>query len=107
MNTVINLAQDFSDVPAGRFISDGPYSGEAFREAHLKTALERSGDVTVNLNGSEGYGASFLEEAFGGLVREYGYTGDELRERMRLVSEDPTLIEEVWRYIDRAMPGSH
>ena len=108
MKTVIEVAKHFSDVPAGRFFTDGPFSGEAFRENHLRPALEKGGVVVVELDGSEGYGSSFLEEAFGGLVRNNYFTTKDLRARLHLTSDDRSLVEEVWRYIDTAKPlGGH
>ncbi|MFN4310518.1 MAG: STAS-like domain-containing protein [Ferrovibrio sp.] len=98
----ISIARDFHDAPAGRYLSDGPYSGELFRNKHLVPAL-RAGEVVVVLDETEGYGSSFLEEAFGGLVRKEGFANDELRAKLKLVSqEDPSLIDEIWSYIDDA-----
>lgn len=100
----INISKDFSNVPAGRFFADGPYSGEAFRERHLKPALETGEPATINMDDAEGFGSSFLEEAFGGLIR-YGYISKEdLHERLTIVSEDASLAIEVWDYIDAAEP---
>ena len=66
---MINVARDFSKYPGGRFYSDGPFSGERFREEFLVPALKTGFAVHVILDGTLGYGASFLEEAFGGAVR--------------------------------------
>lgn len=107
MRATIDIAKDFSDVPAGRFVSDGPYSGEAFRERHLRQALTTGQKVIVTMDGSEGYGSSFLEEAFGGLVRNGHFSPQELHDRMEIVSEDQSLVDEVWRYIDTATQPNH
>jgi hypothetical protein len=98
----IRVSQDFSDVPAGRYRTDGPFSGEAFREDHLWPALRAHEQVTVDLDGTEGYGSSFLEEAFGGLVRKGYISADELRKRLEIHSTDPTFIKEIFHYIDAA-----
>ena len=104
--TLIKIARQFSKEPAGRYTRDGPNSGERFRDEILIPAFERSNSVTVDLDGTEGYGSSFLEEAFGGLVRLRGYTADELRKVLKLVSEeDESLPIEIWDYIDSAKPG--
>ena len=81
----IRVAADFSRTPAGRYRTDGPWSGEAFREDHLAPAL-RGGNqkVIVYLDDVEGYGSSFLEEAFGGLVRGANLTGDDLHSLLEL-----------------------
>jgi hypothetical protein len=67
MVTEINIARDFSKVPVGRFRTDGPDSGQRFREDFLVPSLKK-GDVVVILDGTEGYPSSFIEEAFGGLL---------------------------------------
>lgn len=83
----ISISQDFSDVPAGRFLTDGDWTGQKFREDYLVPALKKANKthpVIVNINNVEGYGSSFLEEAFGGLVREEGYTKEELDEILKI-----------------------
>jgi hypothetical protein len=74
--------------PGGRYISDGPFSGEWFRNEILgpavATALESEDKVKVELDGTAGYGSSFLEEAFGGLIRVSGL-GDPRRVRETVV----------------------
>lgn len=102
---VIRVATDFYDAPAGRFPEDGDYHGERFRNQHLLPALSAGGEVFVDLDNTEGYGSSFLEEAFGGLVRLCGYSARDLHERLVLKSdEDESVIQEVWEYIDTAKP---
>lgn len=102
---IIHVATDFSSVPAGRFRMDGPFSGEQFREEHLRPLLARGEKVIVDLDNVEGYGSSFLEEAFGGLVR-YGYfTRSQLRNMLELRCDDQTYIDEIWSYINEAIPA--
>jgi len=104
--TLIKIARQFSKEPAGRYSKDGPNSGERFRDELLIPALEKSNSVSVDLDGTEGYGSSFLEEAFGGLVRLRGYTAGDLHKVLTLVSmEDESLPIEIWDYIDSAKPG--
>ncbi|MGZ4996580.1 MAG: STAS-like domain-containing protein [Methylobacter sp.] len=106
MNTkLINIAKDFSDEPFGRFYTDGDYSGERFRKEYLLPALSEYDKVIVNLDGSEGYGSSFLEEAFGGLIRKHGFSCDEIKKRFEFISkEDESYIQEIMQYIDEAVP---
>lgn len=97
----ISVADDYTKRPGGRFISDGEYSGQDFRERLLLPKYmeaKREGEkLCVNLDGGYGYGSSFLEEAFGGLVRELGSIDSSLIE---IVSEEePQLVEDVRRYI--------
>jgi|TARA_R110002049_G_scaffold218837_2_gene390457 hypothetical protein len=101
---VINIAKDFSPFPAGRHIDEGPYSGEAFRVEHLMPALESGEDVEIIFDGGFGYGSSFLEESFGGLIRTGCYKGQDILKRMKFVSvEDPFLVSEIESYVRDAM----
>lgn len=107
---IIDIANDFSKAPAGRYESDGPFSGEGFRNQLLRPALERlkpSESLEVRFDGTEGYGSSFLEEAFGGLVRTDHVDKQRLRQCLHLVSSDQALIDEIWEYIDQAEMEFH
>ncbi len=96
---VINVARDFSRYPAGRYVEDGPYSGAAFRDGILIPALKTGELIAVELDGVRGYGSSFLEEAFGGLVRN-GFSPDKIRQLITLKSSDQSLVEEIEEYIE-------
>lgn len=99
MKKVINVAHDFSRYPAGRYVSDGPYSGEEFRTRFLLPAYQESTTrVVIEFDGARGYGSSFLEEAFGGLVRA-GVSGNEIIARTDFRATDKSLIEEIRTYI--------
>jgi len=98
VDKVINIERNFSRYPAGRYFDDGPYSGQRFREEFLIPALSGTDKVIVELDGARGYGSSFLEEAFGGLVRK-GYSVDDLLNRLVLKGQDNSLIEEINGYI--------
>jgi len=102
MTLVLNIAKQFSRSPAGRYRVDGPFSGQAFREDFLLPALNRSEFVEVQLDGALGFGSSFLEEAFGGLVREAGLKADVLRAKLRISSKLKTYEQRVWSYVDQA-----
>src|SRR5664279_3809964 len=96
----INVAQDFTRFPSGRYKRNGNTSGEAFREKHLEPSISAGEEVTVELDGTIGYGSSFLEEAFGGLVRSLKITSASLKTKLHIVTADATLLEEVNGYID-------
>jgi len=97
----IDIATQFSRVPAGRYLADGPHSGEGFRQNFLVPALENADTVEIMLDGVRGYGSSFLEEAFGGLVRLRRWPVSSLLKRLKLISiDDPTVIEEIQSYIE-------
>lgn len=93
---VINVSRDFSRAPAGRFVSDGPNSGERFRNQFLVPALN-AGSVTLELDGTRGYGSSFLEEAFGGLLRA-GFAAEDLLRRISFRTKDASLVAEIRSY---------
>lgn len=91
----INIASEFSVTPAGRYRTDGPHSGEAFRDDVLLPALNAYDSVTVDMNGTLGFGSSFLEEAFGGLVRVKKFSAEDLMRKL-------TLTCDIQQYADRA-----
>lgn len=100
----IVIARDFSKFPAGRFRCDSEASGTAFRDL-LVDALTNSESVEVVFDGVPGFGSSFLEEAFGGLIRVCHMDKAFLDERLRLRTEDPDLADFVKlaaRYIKEA-----
>ena len=71
----INIRDDYTDTPGGRYKTEGEFSGEDFRDTILitkyKEAVETKQKLFIDFDGCFGFGTSFLEEAFGGLVREY------------------------------------
>lgn len=105
MMKTIKIANEFTDEPAGRYYSDGDFSGERFRKEFLIAALNDFDKVVIDFDGTEGYGSSFLEEAFGGLVHEEGFSSAKLHDQFEFLSnEDGSVIKEVWSYIDSAEP---
>jgi hypothetical protein len=95
----IDVGQDFSQYPLGRYAKHGPNNGERFREQFLLPALRRGSVVEVDLSHARGLAPSFLEESFGGLARA-GYSPDDLSNRLVIQSSaDPSLVEEVKGYI--------
>ncbi len=77
---IIDLAKRFSAYPSGRVPVDGSNNGEKFREDFLVPAIQKikeagepSAVLTVDIDGVRSFGSSFLEEAFGGLIRKTKY----------------------------------
>lgn len=104
---IINISQDFSNVPAGRHIEDGDFSGEVFRDKLLVPALREYDQVQVVLDNTEGFGSSFLEEAFGGLIRYCGFTKAYLDKHLSLVANSAGAMRypsRIASYIDKAIP---
>lgn len=98
----INIAKDFSRYPSGRFKINGSTSGEEFREVFLEPEIQQGHSIVVELDGTIGYGSSFLEEAFGGLVRKLRIPGVNLLKLITLESQDKSLISEIEDYIKQA-----
>jgi len=99
----ISVAKDFSKTPGGRSRVDGDFSGEAFAEDVLWPKLLSSEVVVVDLSGTLGFGSSFLEEAFGGLVRRHGSEMRDLTSRIRLVPTSSVYAKEARQYLDAAL----
>lgn len=103
MTRTINIATDYTPYPGGRYPKDGDGNGTTFRQRFLEPVMERGEHVKIVLDGAEGYPSSFLEEAFGGLVREKGYSADRVLSTFEFVANQPgfarfvSLIEEFVR----------
>lgn len=89
---VLTILSDFTEYPGPRYRKDGPFSGEQFREELLQPQLERAArdgrQLKVILDGVAGYGSSFLEEAFGGLVRA-GVPPEHIANHLQIVAKTP------------------
>ena len=101
MKDNISVGKDFSIYPGGRTPDDGPDSGEDFREKFLVPVLKSHQCLTIALDDTRGYGSSFLEESFGGLIRQ-GFTRQDIDKYIKLVSDNPSLLAEINHYIDAA-----
>jgi len=70
-------------------------------EPRFLLAQEAGMKLVVDLDGTEGYATSFLEEAFGGLARKYSIAS--VLATLDLVSlEETDLLEEILSYIREA-----
>lgn len=99
---ILHVARQFSEYPFGRYPAHGPNNGQRFRDDFLAPALNSNEQVTVDLTGARGLAPSFLEEAFGGLIR-IGFDIEDLRERLIIRSDlDNSLVTEAWGYIQDA-----
>ena len=98
--------RDFTLYPGPRLKEDGAFSGEEFRDEHLlpeyRKAVEKKVRLCVVLEGTKGYASSFLEEAFGGLVRG-GHEKEKVKRYLKILSPDrPWYEKEIYSYIDGA-----
>jgi len=101
---VINIARDFTRFPAGRYKADGEFSGEVFRERFLEPVLDHGDRAVIELDGALGYGSSFLEEAFGGLIRK-GYSKEAVKAAFEFKTTDKSLVWEIDSYIEGGSTG--
>lgn len=103
---LISIAKDYSLTPGPRWIKEGDYSGENFRKTILNprfhVALQQGKKIKIDLDGTAGYGASFLEEVFGGLAREFPKIN--ILDFIEIKSnEEEYLIQEIQEYIKDAV----
>lgn len=100
----IDIAKEFSKTPFGRYRADGPFSAEAFREDLLLPMVQKQNDEPIELDFSGislSLGSSFLEEAFGGLVRE-GIDKRKLISRLVILSKYPIYKQRIESFIEKA-----
>lgn len=107
MQLTINIAKDFSPIPGARYPIEGDFSGQEFRQnilaPKLKEAIQTNTILTVNLDGTLGYGTSFLEEAFGGLIRTDKFSYADIIDHLKLYcNDDPGYIDEINSYMEEA-----
>ncbi|MBQ8131678.1 MAG: STAS-like domain-containing protein [Bacilli bacterium] len=100
---ILKVSKVYTDCPGGRYESQGPYSGERFRDEFLipsyEISIENKEKLIVDLDGGYGYGCGFIEETFGGMIRK-GYTPKEVFKHMEFISEDELgLIDDIKKYM--------
>jgi hypothetical protein len=98
----VNISKQFTKLPGGRYKRLGPFSGEEFRDNFLVGPLRQGKTVVVELDGVRGYGSSFLEEAFGGVVRELDLDPIEALRRLKVESSVESWKLDVEDYIRNA-----
>jgi translation initiation factor 2 alpha subunit (eIF-2alpha) len=102
---LIKISVDFSPTPGARYYEDGEDSGQEFFDKCLRSAFEdalNDGEVLeIDLDNTEGYATSFLDEAFSRLVKEFKNV--DIKKHIKIISfEEPDWIEEIASYIDDA-----
>jgi hypothetical protein len=101
------ISRDFSATPGSRYIIEGDFSGEALRKEiltnMLQSAIDDNTKLFIDLDGTSGYGTSFLEEAFGGLIRENNYNYQTICDHVILKSEEEEyLLDDIDGYLQDA-----
>lgn len=107
----INVVKEYTDKPGARYESQGSNSGQKFRDTILYSkfleAIEKNEQLIVNLDGGYGYGSSFLEETFGGLVRRLKKENNDnykkVSEIIIISNDNKTWIEKIKGYIKEAI----
>jgi hypothetical protein len=105
---MINIA-DFSRYPTGRDDGDGAFNGTRFRADFLlpamREAFETGSKVIVSLDDVNSLGSSFLEEAFGGLIRKEHLPKEKVKSTLEVITVRASFqrhVDAIWRYIDSA-----
>lgn len=84
--------KDFSTTCGGRYKKGGKYSAEEFRDEYLYPKLAHAfrNDETlyIDLSGTYGLCASFLDEAFSGMLKHYKLTYEEFMNQVEFVETD-------------------
>ncbi|MBS1526709.1 MAG: STAS-like domain-containing protein [Bacteroidetes bacterium] len=104
---IVKIARDFSRTPGPRYIKEGKWSGELFRTEKFfqifADAIANNQTVVVDLDGTLGYGTSFLEEIFGGLIREHHLDYNAILQHLEIISEEePYLKDDILTYLKDA-----
>lgn len=72
----VKVLSDFSESPGPRYCKQGPDSGEQFYHDILNgkfsNAFQKNEILTLDLDGTDGYMSSFIDEAIGNLVYDFG-----------------------------------
>lgn len=111
MNKIV-VIDDFSKTPYGRspdkvLPHEAEHTGEVFRNKilsqKLKDSIKENTKLTVELTGYNRYGRSFIDEAFGGLIREDGFSYEQLRTYLNIEHNSvPSIVTLAWQRIKKA-----
>lgn len=109
-DVILSIPKDFSPSPAGRTPRDGPFNGERFRNEKLvpalRNAIEKHAKLIVDFDDADSYSSSFLEEAFGGLIREGKFSATEVKSTISLRASDPaysTYVADARGYLEHEL----
>ena len=97
----LNIAKQYTRFPGPRLRKTGEYSGEDFLDTCLLEFMQQvtaDDQVRIVLDGTKGYGSSFLDESFAGLIRE-GIDPEIVKAIDFVSEEDPSIIDEIRGYV--------
>jgi hypothetical protein len=84
----LSVSKDFTELPGLRNCSISDFSGEEFYHKILnkefKISYEKGETLLIDLDFTEGYASSFLDEAFGNLV--YDFSLDIVKKHVEIIS---------------------
>ena len=104
---VINVATQYTRTPDVRYESQNKgKSGEGFRDTllfpKLQECIANQEVLYVSFDGCRGAGVSFLEEAFGGLIRK-GVNYEDIQKYLQVVwNSNPRKLNQIAKYIKKA-----
>ena len=103
----INVIKDFSKKPYGRspekvMKGEENDTGLVFRK-NLRDAISEGKKLRVILTGYNRYGRSFIDESFGGLIRDDGFTYNQLKDYLDIEHKDvQSIVDLSWERIKKA-----
>lgn len=95
MDKTIDVGNDFSRIPSGRTREDGPNSGEKFREDFLIPTMKDGNVDRIIIDFSNLYqsiGSSFLDEAFGYLIRKEIISYDDFKKKFLFIGDNKSIL---------------
>lgn len=98
----INIGKDYTDLPYGRDERDGEYNGKHFRKTVLIPKLRVCDRVVIIMGDALGYGSSFLDEAFAGLIKYEGFSKSEILQKIDFQYHKKSVIQNIYNYMDEA-----
>jgi len=104
----IDIPRDFSKYPMGRTDDDGPDNGQRFFREFLLPNVRSGKHVFVYLDGTRAIGSSFLDEAFGALIRELKMSPKDALSAVTIVAKKPAYAlykEMAEQFIREAKPA--
>jgi len=107
MNKTVKIRDDYNWSTGSRLIIEGPHSGEDFRIKFfypmIIDAIASNETLTIDFDGGIGYGTSWLEEVFGGVIRKDRVDAQDVRKHLRLIAtQQPYILRLVDKYMKQA-----
>lgn len=105
MNNVFRIANDFYKRPSGRYKTDGKYTAEHLREIIIDKLKSSDEKLFIDISGLSMFSSPFIDECFGGMIRNNLISKDELLKRIEFISDeysdkDKSIIEKILTNID-------